>query len=83
MKYLKLFESFSENKFSVTFDMKYYNDVIKALDSNNIKYQKDRENPIYYELKGMDEIIVFAKDNMEIIRSIPYYVKNLSVLPTK
>ena len=50
MKYLKLFEEFeTEKKYSVSFDITFLNDVRRALDRANLKYEES-EN-LYYHLK--------------------------------
>jgi len=82
MKYLKLFEDFeTENKYSVYFDMTFLNDVKRALDRANLKY-KESEN-LYYHLKKQMEFIVWAKNELDIIRAIPAWVKHLQVYRQK
>ena len=82
MKYLKLFEEFeTEKKYSVSFDITFLNDVRRALDRTNLKYEES-EN-LYYHLKKQIEFIVWAKDELVIIRAIPAWVKHLQVFKTK
>ena len=62
MKYLKLFEDFeTENKYSVSFDMTFLNDVKRALDRANLKY-KESEN-LYYHLKNKWNLLFGQKMN--------------------
>jgi len=82
MKYLKLFENFeTENKYSVSFDITFLNDVKRGLDRANLKYE-EKDN-IYYHLKKQTEFIVWSKSELDIIRAIPAWVKHLQVYKQK
>jgi hypothetical protein len=82
MKYLKLFEDFeTENKYSVSFDMTFLNDVKRGLDRANLKYE-EKDN-IYFRLKKQTELLVWTKSELDIIRVIPAWVKNLQVYRQK
>ena len=82
MKYLKLFEDFeTEKKYSVSFDDKFHDDVIKSLKKANIRFE-EKEN-IYFHLKKQVEIVAWVEKELDIIRAIPAWVKNLQVYKTK
>ena len=82
MKYLKLFENFeTENKYSVSFDITFLNDVKRGLDRENLRYE-EKEN-LYYHLKKQMEFLVWAKSELDIIRAIPPWVKYLQVYKQK
>lgn len=82
MKYLKLFEDFeNEKKYSISFDESFLNDVIDALNKDKIKFEE--KESIYFHLKKQVEIIAWAKSELDIIRSIPGWVKHLQVFKIK
>lgn len=82
MRYLKLFENFeTENKYSVSFDMTFFNDVKRGLDRANLKYEE--KDSIYFHLKKQTEFLVWAKSELDIIQAIPAWVKHLQVFKTK
>ena len=80
MRYLKLFEDFeteTKNKYSVTFDERFFRDVTKSLKEKGFEFEEVES--IYWERKKERELHVWAKSNLEIIKVIPSFVKHLQV----
>jgi hypothetical protein len=82
MRYLKLFENFeTEKKFSVSFETRFYPDVVSGLKNYNIRFE-EKEN-LYLNLKKQTEIIAWSENGFNIIRAIPAWVKHLQVYREK
>jgi hypothetical protein len=82
MKYLKLFENFKkEEKFSISFDNKFYRDVINALKEFNIKFEE--KDSLYHQMKNQTELIACVDSELDLIRIIPSWVRHLHIYRQK
>jgi hypothetical protein len=82
MRYLKLFENFKkEEKISISFDNKFYRDVINALKEFNIKFEE--KDSLYHQMKNQTELITWVDSELDLIRIIPSWVRHLHVYRQK
>lgn len=82
MKYLKLFENFiKEEKFSISFDNRFYKDVVSALKRYNIRFEE--KESLYHQIKNQTELIAWVNNEIDLIRVIPAWVKHLQIFKQK